>query len=490
MVQIITLPKSLCAAIIFIFCIFNLSVKAQQPTHTAKFNFIDNNINGFWEYLPRDYQVESSKKYPLLIFLHGSGEVGTDQSQATLDRVLTAGVPKLIASGNFPESFIADNITYRFIVLSPQIKNGLQVEGTVGTSIIQPSTIDAVIEYAKTAYAGRIDESRIYLAGLSMGGGAIWDYAGSGVAAAKKIAGVVIAAGAGDLNTTEANNIAAANLPILATHNNVDDIVSADRTRANIQKILSYSPTIDPVPQAFFWNTPGAGFDGRHNVWSRTFEDLQPNATAGGNLVDQLNMSAYDWLLQFSRAVSLPVTWEQVSAKQVNGKVAVEWSVSAERQVKQYEVESSSDGSHWKSIAVIKPTAGSNTVKHYSFTDENPFHPLSYYRIKQTDLDGKFHYSIVKIADLRSAANKFTVYPNPFRDKLEININGASGQKIDITLLSATGAVLRKQSFQLSNNESRITINDLQSLSRGIYYIVAKDAQGTLLFNHKVSKNN
>ena len=49
----------------------------QPPTHTAKFSpALHSNINGFWEYLPRDYDADISTSYPLLIYLHGAGDQG------------------------------------------------------------------------------------------------------------------------------------------------------------------------------------------------------------------------------------------------------------------------------------------------------------------------------------------------------------------------------------------------------------------------------
>src|SRR5215471_18115283 len=135
-----------------------LQLNAQAPRHTPKFSpYIDDNINGFWEYLPRNYSAELSRRYPLLIFIHGSGEQGQVQDMPTLNLVLRNGTPKIIQSGVFPDSFQVQGTWYKFIVISPQIKIGLYG----ASSIIAPSTIEALIRYAKNTY--RIDSTRIYL---------------------------------------------------------------------------------------------------------------------------------------------------------------------------------------------------------------------------------------------------------------------------------------------------------------------------------------
>ena len=477
------------AIITFITSGIILIVQGQAPTHVGKFDFIDNNINGFYQYLPRDFQTDVNTRYPLLIFLHGSGESGSTQDQATLDKLLVNGIPKLINEGGFPESVTVGSSSFRFIVLSPQIKNGLEVVGNVGTSIIQPSTVNAVIEYAKTAFPNRIDESRIYLTGLSMGGGAIWDYAGSNSAAANKLAAVVVAAGAGDLSDAEANTIAASKLPVLATHNTVDNIVSVERTRTNISKLLSYTPGISPLPETLYFTNAGPGFDGSHNVWTRTFEVLSPNVTNGGNVVDSLGVTTYQWLLQFARLTSTPVTWESITAKEVNGKVQVAWAVSLEQQLKHYEVERSNDGSNWKRIATVQRSGAAGSRKQYQYTDEQPVNGINDYRVKQIDLDGKFTYSAVKTVEINRQENGFKVYPNPFAGNIDIYVSGVHGKNIDINILTTSGAILRKESREAGINGSKISITGLQGLTPGIYYVIAKDDRGSILYNGRVWKN-
>jgi predicted peptidase len=99
-------------------------------------------------YLPGDYQTERGKRWPLLCFLHGAGERGTN-----LDLVAKHGPPKLVAQKKeFP-----------FVLLSPQCPSG-QVWDDAALLVL----LDHVI--AKF----RIDARRVYLTGLSMGGYGTW----------------------------------------------------------------------------------------------------------------------------------------------------------------------------------------------------------------------------------------------------------------------------------------------------------------------------
>jgi poly(3-hydroxybutyrate) depolymerase len=103
-------------------------------------------------YLPDDYG--SKEKWPLIIFLHGAGERGSDLNKVTLH-----GPPKLVEEGQeFP-----------FIIASPQCPdNAWWPYLSVQVNVL----IDDIIENY------RVDENRVYLTGLSMGGYGTWAIAG------------------------------------------------------------------------------------------------------------------------------------------------------------------------------------------------------------------------------------------------------------------------------------------------------------------------
>jgi predicted peptidase len=100
-------------------------------------------------YLPKEYGKETDKKWPLMLFLHGSGESGSD-----IEKVKMHGPPKLVAGGKeFP-----------FIIVSPQAPTsriGWQVE-----------TLNTLLDDVIQKYS--VDQDRVYLTGLSMGGFGTW----------------------------------------------------------------------------------------------------------------------------------------------------------------------------------------------------------------------------------------------------------------------------------------------------------------------------
>jgi predicted peptidase len=99
-------------------------------------------------YLPKDYHTAKNRRWPLLLFLHGAGERGTD-----LALVAKHGPPKLVAR----------KMEFPFVIVSPQCPAG---------RIWDDDALLALLDQAIARY--RIDARRVYLTGLSMGGYGTW----------------------------------------------------------------------------------------------------------------------------------------------------------------------------------------------------------------------------------------------------------------------------------------------------------------------------
>lgn len=238
---------------------------AVQTSVTAS---ISTRIGGFYRAMPARYD-STTKKYPLLVFLHGVGELGNGTSD--LSRLLVNAVPKLLNQKTFPAKFTVSGTDYSFIVINPQFKEWPQ-----------PSDVNALIDYAVANY--RVDESRIYVAGLSMGGGSTWDYA---AAYPNRVAAVVPICGASWLSKEQTGNIARANLPVWAFHNNDDGTVNVSSTNGNVDNTNSFTPAI--AARKTIWATGG------HDAWTRATNPATREC-------DGKNM--YEWMLQYKREIN------------------------------------------------------------------------------------------------------------------------------------------------------------------------------------------
>lgn len=247
---------------------------------TAKPVKISAHCNGFYEYLPEGYQTDASTtKYPLLIFIHGGGEAGSDS--ASLSGLLINGPLKFVKNGTMPKSFTVKNHTFRFVILAPQFFNADDPYS---------DEVEKFIEYAKQHY--RVDASRIYLTGLSFGGGVCWNYVGKSFANARRIAAMVpIGAYINEardefkIDPAKAHIIASSNLAIWSTHNKGDDTCPLDWVTNAYDLLENSTPPLIPVPKLTVFNAI------HHEGWTVTYD---PTFKENG-------MNIYEWMLQFHR---------------------------------------------------------------------------------------------------------------------------------------------------------------------------------------------
>ncbi len=274
---------SLCRILLVSVLLFlAISINTNAQTLTARPNVsMATNTNGYYEYLPLGYNPAGSQTYPVLIAFGGLSQNGNGTS-SQLDYVFSnwGGPGWQIINGKFPSSLTVNGQLFRFIVILPQFSSGASPKG-----------VDDVITYIIAHY--KADASRIYLTGNSSGGAYCWDYPGASVANGLRVAAVVPTCAASSYNTTKANNIAAANLPVWATHNKVDPTVCPCTTVSFVNGINA-APT-PPNPRAKMTIFDDVG----HNCADSTF-----NLTYG--------IGAYAWMLQYKRG-STPVNQPPVA---------------------------------------------------------------------------------------------------------------------------------------------------------------------------------
>src|ERR1700680_396458 len=86
----------------------------------------------------------------------------------------------------------------------------------------------------------------------------------------------------------------------------------------------------------------------------------------------------------------LPITLVSFTGQNIDNQyVLLEWSVATQKNNSHFELERSTNGSDFRSIAIINGSGNSNTLQQYSHKDMEPASGLNAYRLKQVDIDGK-----------------------------------------------------------------------------------------------------
>ena len=210
-----------------------MSQKARKISIEIKkvieFNYLEN--------LPNNYNSKDSKKYPLIIFLHGAGERGNN-----LNKIKTHGIPMLMEK----QSDILKK--YEFIAVSPQCPEGYHWDFLV-----------EALEYFIKDYIKRInvDTKRIYLTGLSMGGYGTWSLAFQNLHVFAAIAPICGGVGKNQ------NFSSIVHLPIWVFHGAKDTVVPLSASSEPVAKLNDLGAYIK------FTVYP----DLEHNSWTKTYEN-------------------------------------------------------------------------------------------------------------------------------------------------------------------------------------------------------------------------
>jgi predicted peptidase len=236
-------------------------------------------FNGFWEYLPASYLTNPEKRYPVMQFHAGIGEWGNglvDDAVRGLPIILRNGLPSYISKGLFPDITLGlDGEEYEFIIICPQVNT----DGYRNTA-----ELNTIWTYITNNY--RVDTTRLYLTGLSFGGGTCESYASS-LVNAQKIAAMAAVCGNRGWSQSSVDNMIEASLPTAFFHNDQDPTVPY---ATSVNWVNHLNENVPPInPQAILHTNHSAS----HNAWTNAYNPLGKFSEFQGNL--------YQWLLSHTR---------------------------------------------------------------------------------------------------------------------------------------------------------------------------------------------
>lgn len=170
------------------------------------------------------------------------------------------------------------------------------------------------------------------------------------------------------------------------------------------------------------------------------------------------------------------------------------WTTASEKDNDFFLVERSQDQSTFHEIGKIQGAGNSNTVRNYSFYDQNPPEGITYYRLKQVDYDGKYTYSsIVSIDRTQKSATSGgdlqleNIYPNPFQQQFTIRYHLNSGGPVTFRLFDTKGRIVAEKEEFGQPGEQTTTIEHIDHLITGTYMLHV--IKGTEKFTQKILKN-
>jgi hypothetical protein len=270
------------------------------------------------------------------------------------------------------------------------------------------------------------------------------------------------------------------NCIIYGNNSGIDDISSSTTvTYSDVQGGYSGAGNIDQDP--LFVNAPSyttAPFTGgNYNLQKSSHcinagsnaalpagitTDLAGNQRIIGGTVD---MGAYE------NQEILPVTLENFTAIKEGNYAKLEWITTSEINNKEFIISRSLDGSTFTEIGKVAGTAflykGAGFLeKDYTFYDNDPANGANYYRLQQTDMDGKITDYGIRAVRFSFVNNGIKIYPNPAESNAKIEFSAGLYRQLELTDLG--GRVLQKITLGINEREKILQLNNYPS---GVYLI-------------------
>lgn len=156
----------------------------------------------------------------------------------------------------------------------------------------------------------------------------------------------------------------------------------------------------------------------------------------------------------------LPVTLVSFRGMRMPEGNRLAWETASETDNKGFEIQRSHNAHQFEPIGFIPGNGDSKKLRTYSYTDYSPAAPITYYRLKQLDHDGKFDYS--RIIAIKEGKPALSIYPNPVKGQLNIKTSNR-GQAFN--LKDKTGLTVLESSVLPANGI------DTSHLQTGLYYL-------------------
>ncbi len=166
---------------------------------------------------------------------------------------------------------------------------------------------------------------------------------------------------------------------------------------------------------------------------------------------------------------ALPIELLGFAAYEKVKEVEVNWQTAMELNNDYFTVERSTDGFRFENIGEVDAVGNSNKINNYTFNDANPLQGISYYRLKQTDVDRTFTYSgMVVLERNKTTGTNISLVPNPTESGI-FSINGLdleNGKVAFVEIMDYTGKMISKVNIDSLNSSV-----DLSTFSTGLYLV-------------------
>lgn len=169
----------------------------------------------------------------------------------------------------------------------------------------------------------------------------------------------------------------------------------------------------------------------------------------------------------------LPIELVDFSLININNYILISWITSTEINNNFFTIEKTLNLLDYEVVGYVNGAGNSNQINNYTYIDSNPYLGISYYRLKQTDFDGKYKYFTLKSINM-IINRSFDLFPNPAKSCNEITLSFTNFEEpVLVVVNDIYGQELFTKIYITQQNGFVVGMDCMNNLSPGTYIIVA-----------------
>lgn len=180
----------------------------------------------------------------------------------------------------------------------------------------------------------------------------------------------------------------------------------------------------------------------------------------------------------------LPIELSEFNAEAIeDGTVMLNWITESESANDYFTIERTRNGITFEEVAVVDGAGTTNEQSSYRLIDLNPFKGISYYRLKQTDMNGSFEYSSLASVEVRGFINDIVVIPNPMDETGTFKFDSEANGNVELIIRNLFGKEVLRENHSVDKGLNEISL-DAREFANGLYLvsIVHADEVNTVKF--------
>ncbi|WP_315821079.1 T9SS type A sorting domain-containing protein [Paraflavitalea speifideaquila] len=249
--------------------------------------------------------------------------------------------------------------------------------------------------------------------------------------------------------------------------------VSFDGVNSTATGVVTTVPSIDTAARKFMFQM---NFSNVSTIYYRNGSISQKSAT------DPRHTCIYFKSFFETGLITLPIRLLDFTAKKTIEGVRLDWTIADEKEVVQFEVQRSTDGTTWGALGNVQAQP---EVLNYSFIDRTSGSGRIYYRLLQTAVNGSKSHS--RIIGINQAGGPLSVFiPSLVNKDIPVQLEAKTGEQYHFAIYNSQGSLISQRTYlaQAGVNFLRLQIPGHQA--KGMYMVAVRNSLGVVVSNTRV----